>query len=145
MHNTHTERADQLCTCLPETKTKTPHTRSHTQNLNHSHSIHKCKYTLTGHTKKQIITRPHCFSSPSVLSLFSSIIVMLYHHPESSGVWDKVMVQMTRPAILKIVVLGPKIKSKEINWISKGDNTNSSLSSIHQQVPQNCTTAEEDC
>ena len=99
MHNTHTERADQLCTCLPERRKKNTHT-----NLSHSRSIHKCKYTLTGHVKKQkkqIITRPHCFSSPAALSLFSSIIVVFHNHPETSGVRDKLMVQMTGPAVLK--------------------------------------------
>lgn len=103
LHNTH-ERADHLCTCLPGGKKNT-----------HAHPVHTCKYTLTGHKKRKerivIFTPPpppptthhtRCFSSPATLSFFSSIIVVFHNHPE-------LMVQMTGPATLKIVALGPKI------------------------------------
>lgn len=99
----------------------------------HTHSIHTCKYTLTGHEKKNSnihtppptlppspCTHAHSFSSPATLSFFSSIIVVFHNHPETSGVWDELMVQMTGPRhAFKIVALGPKIgkKKKEISKV----------------------------
>ena len=102
MHNTHAERADQLCTRLPGENT---HTHTHT----HTRIIHTCKRTTTGHEKHNRHTRPlFFFSSPAALSLFSSIVVLFHNLPEHSGMWDKLMVQMTGPAIPKTVERGPK-------------------------------------
>lgn len=125
MHNTHAERADHLCTCLPggknktKKRTRTPYTHVNTH--------------LQG-TKKRIVifthqppppspcTHAHSFSSPATLSFFSSIIVVFHNHPETSGVWDELMVQMTGPRhAFKIVALGPKIgKKKKGNKQSEG-------------------------
>lgn len=128
MHNTHAERADHLCTCLPggknktKKRTRTPYTHVNTH--------------LQG-TKKRIViftqqpppppppplspcTHAHSFSSPATLSFFSSIIVVFHNHPETSGVWDELMVQMTGPRhAFKIVALGPKIGKKKKKEISK--------------------------
>lgn len=139
MHNTHAERADHLCTCLPGGKNKTKkRTRTPYTHVNTHLQGTKKRIVIFTHRPPPLHTRALLFF-PSDSSFFSSIIVVFHNHPETSGVWDELMVQMTGPRhAFKIVALGPKIgekkKKKEISKVREKWSYQHEKSVLHQAL-----------